>query len=409
MSVVSLALGLLAPLSAAAQEPAAPFPAAAPEDHGLSWEGLEELAELVERLAFADKVVGAELLVIRNGRSLLHRTAGWADREAERRMAPGTVFNIRSMTKPLVGAAAQILIDEGRLALDDPVAKHLPSFGEGDAAEITVAHLLTHRSGLPDGNPPGRPEDYGSLRAVADHWAGHGPSEGAPGAAFRYSDPGADVLGAVVAAASGQPLADFVRARLFEPLGMADSFAMTGAARARHSRLATQYRMTAQGWRPYWKPGDPPLAPFVLGSGTTWYSTPQDYARFLSMLAAGGVWEGERILSKAAVARVLTPVSDMPEYSNGLPGTRVRYGQMMQLYVPLEGPADQVVAFGHSGSDGTYSWVWPGRELVVLYFTQSRGQATRVVLELMLPRALSPLREPAAPPPAPGRPPAPVR
>ncbi len=123
------------------------------------------------------------------------------------------------------------------------------------------------------------------------------------------------------------------------------------------------------------------IAPFTIGSGTTWYSTPEDYARLLSAWLDEGMVGGEQWLSKESVQRALTPRSIMP-YASQVPECEVMYGQMWQVYVRTnEAERGERAAFGHSGSDATYSWVWPEHGLVVLYFTQSRGQRTRLLLE----------------------------
>ena len=95
---------------------------------GVSPEALAELSQLVQSFVDEEEIVGAELLVIKNGRSILHEAYGWRDREAELPMETGGVFCVRSMTKPVVGAAILMLIEDDLLELDDPVAKHLPAF-----------------------------------------------------------------------------------------------------------------------------------------------------------------------------------------------------------------------------------------------------------------------------------------
>jgi len=248
-----------------------------------------------------------------------------------------------------------------------------------------VEQLLTHRSGLPDTHPAGRRSDYPDLRSVADYWGAHGPTEFAPGEDCRYSDPGFDVLGALLAEVSGTSLEELVTERLFEPLEMTSTFAMTGAMTRtgdpRSQRVSSNYLLSGQRWKRYWKRGDGPLMPFVQGAGTTWYGSPRDYARFLEFWIDGGELDGERLLSQDAVEHALAPVSAF-EYMNGIPGVEVRYGQAWLVYVRKDASGtERRVAFGHSGSDGTYAWAFPAEDLMILYFTQSRGQRTRLRLE----------------------------
>src|SRR5262245_63676851 len=131
------------------QEALHDFSPATPESQGIEPARLEELGEVVQGYVDAEKIVGAELLVIRNDRVVLHRGYGWRHREERVPMQPGGIFCLRSMTKAVVGTAVQMLIDEKKLSPRDPVAKYLPSFDSDRSRRITVEHLLTHTSGLP--------------------------------------------------------------------------------------------------------------------------------------------------------------------------------------------------------------------------------------------------------------------
>lgn len=173
------------------------FTYASPESQGISPEALRKLAEIVGGYVQDDKVVGSELMVLKNRRIVLHEAFGWRERDEELAMSLNTLFNIRSMTKPVVGTAIQMLIDEGKLALDDPVAKYLPSSDNDTSRDITVKHLLTHRSGLPLTMVAASLGEYDSLRKLADGAGERGPDFD-PGSAFRYSDTGFDDLGALV-------------------------------------------------------------------------------------------------------------------------------------------------------------------------------------------------------------------
>ena len=349
---------------------------------GVRTETIDSLAQMIHTFVQNGWIVGAEFLVIHRGEVLRHEGFGWRDSETEVPLEVGTIFNIRSMTKPLVGAIVQRLADAEVLDLDDPVSRFLPGFAEGESAKITIRHLLTQTSGLPDGNPAGRPSDYPTLRSIADYWGAHGPTISSPGVGFEYSDPGADVLGAVLEVATGLSLDSLAQREVFQPLGMVDAFALIGREGSSDPRFCSLYQPSDGGnWRRIWKPGDGSISPFTIGSGTTWYTTPGDYARFVSAWLANGMVGDGRWLSEAAVERALEPGPVM-SYANQIPSTEVHYGQMWQVYVdPDDAGESRVVAFGHSGSDGTYAWAWPNQGLVILYFTQSRGQRTRLLLE----------------------------
>ena len=132
------------------------------------------------------------------------------------------------MTKPLTGAAAQILIDRGKLALSDQVAKYIPAFDNETHRDITIEQVLTHQSGLPLTALTEAIDQFDDLESLASSLAGR-ELEAEPGEKFWYSDAGTDTVAAVVEAASGMPLDQFVMQELIEPLGMGDSF-------LRHSR-----------------------------------------------------------------------------------------------------------------------------------------------------------------------------
>jgi CubicO group peptidase (beta-lactamase class C family) len=292
------------------------------------------------------------------------------------------------MTKPIVGTAIQMLIDDGKLSLDDRVARFLPAFDNNRSDKITIEHLLMHRGGFPQASPPKPLTEYKTLRGLAEYWGKYGPDQFTPGEGFAYSDPGVDILGAIVTVVSGLPLERFVTERLFEPAGMADSFAMVDDQDPRRQRISSNHTGSPGSWFRYWKNTDGPLAPFVKGSGTTWYSTPMDYARFLALWMDGGRVGQRRLLAEATVKRALTPTSLM-DYPTHFPGLRTFYAQLWMVYVELESPADaKPVVFGHAGSDGTWAWAWSEHDLMVLYFTQSRGNRTGISLEQAIDRLL---------------------
>jgi CubicO group peptidase (beta-lactamase class C family) len=375
-----------------AEAPAA-FAPASPESQGLDPGDLEALADVIRGYVADGVIVGGELLVIKNRRTVMHEAFGDVDREAERPWALDTICNIRSMTKPLTGAAAQILIDEGKLGIDDPVAKYLPAFDNEASRAITVRQLMTHRSGLPLTVVTRSYDEYDDLLGLADAAGERGP-DFEPGSQFWYSDTASDVLGAVVEVVAQQPLEVFVRERILEPLGMGDTFRYRDPGDPRQARVAPLYVGAVNNWRRFWTPEDESFYPFAVGSQSL-FGTCRDYAHFLAMWMDVGVAGDRPILSPEAVERTLTPVSRMKVLGadapmpTGYPGLETHYGQMAIVYLE-EGATDgaEPVAFGHSGSDGTYAVAWPDLDLMVLYFTQSRGQATAIRFEETIDRHL---------------------
>jgi len=370
---------LLAPLGAQAERA---FPAADPESQGLDPQALASLTELVQSFFDDGEIAGAELLVIQNRRTVLHEAIGWKDADERIPMERDTLFNVRSMSKPVTGTLAQMLIDEGRLALEDAASEHLECFAEGESAGILVDHLLTHRSGLPLTCVNRELKSYSGLRALAEQAAAAG-LDFEPGSRFGYSDAGSDSLGAILEVVGGAPLAELYQRRIFDPLGMADAAARLEAADPRTPRTASNHMGSKGSWSRYWKPGGEPFYPFAMGSQSV-YCTPVDYARFLATWMDGGRVGEERLLSPEAVARAHEPVSEM-SYPCGFDGLEVRYGRMWMLWVEPDAPdGESPEAFGHGGSDGTWAVAFPERDLMALYFTQSRGQQTLPTFERAL-------------------------
>ena len=361
------------------------FSYASPESQGLSNKSVEELADAVRGFFDEELIVGAELVVIKNRKIVLHDVVGWDDRENEAPMERDTLFNIRSMTKPITGAAIQILIDEGRISLDSRAAEFLPGFDNENSGNITVEQLLSHRSGLPLYIITAA-DEYETLYLLANDTGVIGP-EFKPGSKFWYSDAGTEVLGAIVEVETGMPLDVFVSERILEPLGMNSSFYYHPATLndSRREGIADLYAGGEGEWVKAWS-GEEPFYPFAFGSQSL-YCTPVDYARFLAMWMDEGKVGETQLLSTDAVHRTLTPVSKMTNlgsdtsYPEGFYNLDVYYGQMAILFSDTTTGTPVVEVVGHSGSDGTYAWAWPKLDLMVLYFTQSRGSTSGIKLE----------------------------
>ena len=311
---------------------------ASPESVGLSKERLERIALVVQKNIDDKRIAGAVTLVARKGKVAWLKAQGAADREAGTPMSPDAIFRICSMTKPLTSAAVMMLYEEGRFLLDDPISKFIPEFKNPkvlvkDASgrrytipaknEITIRHLLTHTSGLTyHWN-----SDLGEQYRDADVAHGLLQYEGTigdsvkrlatlpllfnPGEKFEYSL-GVDVLGYLVEVVSGKSLAEFFRERIFEPLGMRDTYFFV--PEDKEKRVAAAYtwydekglsrfpdKPIVEGAFSYSAdyPYRGPKKLYAGGAGLN--STAMDYARFCQMMLDGGKAGGKRLLSRKSI------------------------------------------------------------------------------------------------------------
>ena len=297
-------------------------------------------------------------------------------------MTSDTVFWIASMTKPVTGAAVAMLVDDGRLAIDDPVDRYVPEFKDlktaaGRPARITIRQILTHTSGLGEAAP----EAARQARSLADlvpAWLA-APMKNEPGEKWVYTQSGINLAARIVEIVGRRPFDAFLRERVFEPLGMADTtFCPTEPQRA---RLATPYARQRGSGRlepaahrlDFAAPPPPPL-----GNGGL-YSTARDYAAFCRMLLNRGAVEGRRLLGADGM-RALTTVQtgDLPTgfFQGGQFGSRGgNYGWGLGTCV-LEQPHDGVAAmlspgtFGHGGAWGTQAWIDPVRQVAYVLMVQ---------------------------------------
>ena len=348
------------------------FPYAQPEEVGLSSETLSGLGDEIADWVSDDFIVGAEVLIIKDGHAVFHESYGWSDREEGRPMERGSIFRIRSMTKPILGTAVLLLVEEGRLSLDDPAAQYLPSFDTDRARSITIRQLLTHTSGLGDHGfgdigLERSPEAYPTLRALVDEIGEIGPL--LPSGEFKYSDSGSATLGALVAEVSGMPLERFIETHILAPLGMADTHTRFTPDAPWADRMNSTYRLSREacGFERYWDPTMAQEYPYFRASGGI-YSTTMDYARFMAMWMNKGRLGDVRLLSEETVESALSPYSGEGEGRHYGMHWRIRNEHMVD---------GMPAVFGHGGSDGTLAYAMPELDAIALYFTQSRASPSR--------------------------------
>lgn len=324
---------------------------------------LQAATQIIEDAVARDDARGVVVLVARRGKIVLHEAFGWRDVEKQKPMAPDSMFRMASNSKSITAAAVMLLVDDGKVGLDDPIHKYFPTFNHGDSAKITVRHLLTHTSGLRIGTlfldplvrkSPEHPDAPNILLEVARF--GEVGAEEPPGSSYSYNNPGYNTLAGLVEQLTGS-YKDFLSKRVYHPLGMTDSF--NHEPDADHSRMSVVFRTRSdEGWRTGWKPGDGPDVPFPRGSGGM-ISTAYDYAIWCQTLLNGGIYDGKRVLSADIVAEAVNPQGE------AIPAAKA-YGLGWAVSEPGG-------VFSHSGSDGTMAWVDPVREIIGCVFTQSPG------------------------------------
>ena len=248
------ALILIWPALLSAQEPKA-----------ISAKELKDLAASAGKLVEEDdEAVGAEVLVIERRQVVLNEAFGWSDLDRRTPLKPNTIVCVRSMTKPLVGTAIQMLIDDGKLRISDVASKYLHSFDNDKSRAITIEQLLTHTAGFPLTLINKPLASYSGQRRLADQAGGIGPSA-KPGS-FRYSDTDSETLAAIVSEVSGQPVDEFIRQRILEPLGMKDTFCVLGKDSPLRSRVSSNHAGSPGMWHKYWDHEAKPFFPFFLGA-----------------------------------------------------------------------------------------------------------------------------------------------
>ena len=247
---------------------------------------------------YAGAVPGASVLVLRDGVAVFRRAYGLADLEQRVAAKPATNYRLASMTKQFTAAAVLTLIEQGRLSLDDPVRKWLPSLPPA-ADPVSIRHLVTHTSGLIDYEdliPPATTEQVHDAD-VLHLLESQNRLYFAPGTSYRYSDTGYALLALIVARASGEDFASFLRARIFVPLGMRATIAyQAGVSSVAHRAFGYSFERAA------WRRTDQSVTSAVLGDGGV-YSSIDDLAKWDAALY------DERLLSARSLALAFSPAT----------------------------------------------------------------------------------------------------
>ena len=350
---------------------------------------LDRIAPAMQKFVDDHDIAGA-VTVVGRADGFAHTTAvGHRDLEGQQPMTKDTLFRIASMTKPVTAIGIMILADEGKLSPDDDVAKHLPEFrGQmlvGERGKDTVSlkkparpvklrDLLTHTGGIAP-YPPGVSDVYDKRnRTLAETTlaAALRPLEFEPGSKWAYSNSGIDTLGRVIEVVSGQSYEDFLKARVFDPLGMTDTVFYPSAEQRK--RIARTYSKGKDGKLvagPFGLIGLPenPKHPIPAGGLV---SGAADLARLYRMMLNKGTLDGKRILSEKAVAEMTrTQTGDIK--TGFVDGMSFGYG-----WAVVKEPKGVTAmlspgTYGHGGAFGTQAWVDPKRDLFVVLLIQRTG------------------------------------
>ncbi len=359
----------------------------------------ERLTRIPVRMkAFVDQgtVAGVVTLVARHGVVASMEAVGYQELETKKPMKTDSIFQIMSMTKPVVAIAIMMLVEEGKVGVSDPVERHLPEFrglwmnttkpGEKERRQvrppraITLRDLLTHTSGMISSLPEGIGELYTKMHlSLAEAVAIYSQQalDFEPGARWQYSNPGIATLGRVIEVASGQSFERFLSERIFQPLGMKDSFLFVPPDKI--DRIAMVYKRVdgkLQRSGGDILGGDP--SQYRKGSKYSapefgMYSTASDLAALYQMMLNGGTYNTKRLLSKASVNLMtalhtgsIEPAGHSTGMGYGLAWTVVR-DPLGTMQLQSEG------TYGHGGAFGTQGWVDPHKDLVGVFLIQRSG------------------------------------
>ncbi len=374
---------------------------ASPESVGISSVRLARIDNMLEQAIAQNQAPGVVALIARNGKIVYWKAHGMADHAAGKTLQRDDIFRIASQTKAITATAVMMLWEEGNFRLDDPISKYMPEFrnpkvmtsfsyrdttwrGVPASREITIRQLLTHTSGVGYGAIDGD-ERFGMIfgkAGIVDAFTSENitieenirklaqmPLHHHPGEKYTYSE-GLDILGYFIEIISGVPFDEFLKTRIFDPLGMNDTRFYLPEEKA--GRLvAVQYRERDQ-----WKKApdtffdaDYPIkgAKTFFSGGGGLSSTAKDYAAFLQMYLNGGEYNGNRLLSKTTVKTI------MGNHTGELYGGKDKYHGLAFAVLTEEGENK-----GGQGSAGTFDW---GGYFNTQYFADPAQQVIGVIMK----------------------------
>lgn len=405
----SLSCGLTVSRAAEPMHTPTKMPMAKAESVGMSTDGLSRINQVMQEHVDAGHIQGAVTIVARRGKVVHFSTHGQMDAKTGRAMEPGAIFRMASSTKPVLGVAAMMMIEEGLISPNDPVSKYIPEFadvkvavlaeaadgdgspqwvgpkGKGDIPEhrlvsvdtpVTIHHLLTHTSGLRSGglgsavDPVERHTNDDRLATYIPKLA-EVPLDFQPGTRWSYS-PGAglDVVARIIEIVSETPFDEFLRERIFNPLEMNSSyFNLPSDKDSRRVVIRGGDWAKLKGWGP---------TRYISASGGL-SSAAEDYLHFEQMLLGGGELFGRRLLTPASVKMMSSnQVGDIYSAAGKKGRKGMGFGYTVAVTLdPVAGANNRGKgAFGWGGAYGTISWTDPENELVAVMMVQQPYKGT---------------------------------
>lgn len=356
-------------------------PPAAPGKTGTDAGRTQRIAPRMQQFVDQGVIAGAVTLFARHGEIAEFDAVGYQDAVSKKRMTKDSIFQIMSMTKPVVSVGILMLAEEGKLGISERVEKYIPEFKgqKGGSRPVTLRDLLTHTSGLPTQPPKEIADLYAKMNlplAEAVKIYGKVPLDFEPGTKWQYSNMGIDTLGRIIEVVSGQPFEKFLAERIFAPLEMKDTFIFPPADKI--SRIALVHEVKdgkIQLAKNLFYGGDPSnyrKGAIFTGPSYGLYSTAQDLLAFYTMMLNNGEYKGKRLLSKASVE---TATMNHTGETRAGHGAGTAFGLAWEVVKEPIGTLSllSIGTFGHGGAYGTYGWVDRKKDVVGVFLIQNQG------------------------------------
>jgi CubicO group peptidase (beta-lactamase class C family) len=374
LSIVA-GIGMLAAALSSTLFAQSDVPMAKPESVGMSTDRLQRVHKFMQEYIDTNQIAGSVTLIARKGKVVYYDAQGWRYKEENAPMPKDAIFSLMSMTKPIVSTALMMLWEDGKFMLDDPISKWLPSYAKMTVTDVsgsvpavrpvTVRNILTHTSGLslePGPRPPTLLEEIekSSRRPLAFQ----------PGERWQYGA-STDFVAALVERISGMTIDEFVRQRIFEPLGIRDTY--YNIPKEKVDRVAAVYRPDQDGKivlsrKPEYHE---PTAYFPGVAGLN--GTAADYFRFSQMILNGGEYDGHRLLGRMTVDMMITnQIGGGPNKKVYIRGDGYGFGLGFAVLTdPSKAPdALSMGTFTWGGADGTLFWIDPVEQLIGIMMIQ---------------------------------------